>query len=248
MLFTVKDFQKISVTPKSNKWLKIVLLGVTGLVVASGLVFAGYWWGRESANLKTQISKPQLKTQNLTQTQTQTPSPFETPFEFLPTPTLSTKVINYNQIEGWESYENISGGYSIQYDPKAYQVEDKDETNPKFAVIDSLKLVCIIKPPLKTCQSQILIQTFSDYNGGSRRQWLDIPAHSSYKILYYEDTMVGNIKALIAMSDHFTYIAIPFANKMILITMDTAFYNPEEQRQVGMEEVYRFLSGFRFLN
>jgi len=72
--------QPIEIPVKPAKpWLKIILFLVLGLVLAGGLVWAGMQIGK-SSKLKTQISKPQLKAQNLTPTQTPINTPTPPPY------------------------------------------------------------------------------------------------------------------------------------------------------------------------
>lgn len=218
-----------------------ILAGVLGVLVFAGAVFGAYKLGQK----QTPLAPRPTPTPVAIATPTSLPSETTVP-AFSPTPTIRT--INYKIIKGWERYDNTSGGYSVQYDPKLYRAVDKDETNPKIALDDALTLDCITQPPLKTCISRIQILIFSDYKGGSRRQWLlETPTHASYAPLYYEDVQVQGIEALIAMDDHYTWIAVPFSNRMIDIVMDTTFYNPDQQKPVNIEEVYQFLSGFKFL-
>lgn len=81
---------------KEKPWLKIVVSSTAGLIFAGGLVFAGYWYGT-SLKLKTQSSKPQLKTQNLTPAQA---------------PIVSPKP---EETADWKTYTNTTGGYTIRY-------------------------------------------------------------------------------------------------------------------------------------
>jgi len=88
----------------TKPWLKIALLAVLGLVLAGGLVFAGMQIAK-SSNVKTQKSKPNLKSQNLTPT-----------LALISTPTLDSTA-------NWETYTNTKYGYSIRYPPPAAAVE-----------------------------------------------------------------------------------------------------------------------------
>jgi len=68
--------QPIEIPVKPAKpWLKIALFSALGLVLAGGLVFAAIQISRTSS-LKTQIAKPNLKTQNLTPTEALDATPF----------------------------------------------------------------------------------------------------------------------------------------------------------------------------
>ena len=93
-----------SAPSESNKWLKIVLLGVFGLIIAGGLVFAGYWYGKNS-KLKTQSAKlnPPAGGQNL--------SPTETPAVI----SIPTSTSTPDPTANWQTYINSEYGYSIKY-------------------------------------------------------------------------------------------------------------------------------------
>ena len=87
-------------TPKKpNKWLKIGLLGVAGLVIVGGLVYAGYWYGIKSSKLRTQSSKPELKIQNLTPTRA----------------LISTPIAIFDPTTDWMTYTNKKHGYLIRH-------------------------------------------------------------------------------------------------------------------------------------
>jgi hypothetical protein len=100
----------------NNKWLKIGLLALAGLLLAGGLVWAGMQIGKNS-KLKSQKSKLQLKSQNLTPTQT--PVVTLTP-TFLPENTPLP-----DETAGWKTYEvdymsTKTFGFRLKYpsDPK----------------------------------------------------------------------------------------------------------------------------------
>jgi len=68
------------VEPKLRNWPKIILTAVLGFGLLFGAAYAGYWYGTESAQLKSQISKPQPKAQtHPTPTSEATPSPTQNP-------------------------------------------------------------------------------------------------------------------------------------------------------------------------
>lgn len=59
---------------KPTNWTKVILAAVLGFALLTGAARAGYWYGTESARLKSQISKPIPVSQP-----TPTPSPTSTP-------------------------------------------------------------------------------------------------------------------------------------------------------------------------
>ena len=61
---------------KSTGWKKIVFIAIVGFGILVGFTYAGYWYGRRSSNLESQIVKPQLKTQ-ISKTPTATPTPIK---------------------------------------------------------------------------------------------------------------------------------------------------------------------------
>lgn len=96
-------------TPKSsNKWLKIVLLGVFGVVFAGGLVYVGYWYGKESAKLKP--PKSEIPTPAVTQLPTPTSTP-PTEGKTADWKTYTNKEI----IENSGLYLKIPSGWIIKY-------------------------------------------------------------------------------------------------------------------------------------
>ena len=98
-----------------KNWLKIILFSLIGIFLLSGTFYAGYWLGTNS-NLKTQISKPQLKTQNLT------PAPKQ------PSPTPDPAA-------DWKTYRNEKYKYSFNYPPNL-NIEDKSvESINQFEII-----------------------------------------------------------------------------------------------------------------
>jgi hypothetical protein len=108
------------IEPRTTNWPKILLATVLGLGLLAGAICAGYWYGTESAKLKTQISKPpaspaggQPKTQNQTiptPTPTPTPTPNPTPE---PTPTQTPAV--EDETKDWKTYTNTKYGYLAKY-------------------------------------------------------------------------------------------------------------------------------------
>ncbi|MBU1000794.1 hypothetical protein KKE78_05395 [Patescibacteria group bacterium] len=210
---------------------------VPAVVVVLILAVAGVFYLNRSSISKVLPTTPSVKI---------TPSAVPTISEV---PQSNLKIIQYTQIPGWQKYDNVSGGYSIQYDPKLYKIEDKDETNLQFTITDSLKLVCIPQPTLKTCGGSLQINNYSDYNGESRRQWLTASsAHASETPLYYEEVGVGNTRVLIGMSENYTYVMVPQGSQMILISTNLSFFNTQKQKPVNLEFIYQILSTFKFLD
>lgn len=110
---------------KRKPWLKIIFFSVLALIFAGGLVFAGYWYGKNS-NLKTQKSKLQLKTQNLTPT---LPPVVSSPTTIPPEATLPA-----DEAAGWKSYTSPDRTYSFKYPSDWFFVEGKADAGP-FVVV-----------------------------------------------------------------------------------------------------------------
>lgn len=82
----------------NNKWLKIGLLSVLGLVLAGGLIFAGM------------------------QTRKRQTEPIPQPA--IPTPTEPT--LSPDETAGWKTYTNTKYGYLVRYPSEWYVYEDED--------------------------------------------------------------------------------------------------------------------------
>jgi len=168
-------------------------------------------------------------------------------FKFLeeetPSPTPSTKIINYQVINGWTRYDNVSGSYSIQYDPTKYKIVDEDVTNPTYSIIDELTLSCLTP----NCQTGTWIRIYSNYDGSSLRNWLEEFRNISRTDRYFEDVIVENVKTLVAMDDRITEVAIPSNDKVISVEMKGPFYNVTQKKPINIEFIYQFLSTFKFI-
>ncbi len=80
--------------PKTTNWPKAILATIFGLALLLGAAYAGYWYGTESAKVKTQSTKP-------------------TPTVSQPTPTPTTTTAN--PTAGWKIYTNQSLGINFKY-------------------------------------------------------------------------------------------------------------------------------------
>jgi len=85
---------------KSFDWLKVILAIIIGFGLLAVSAYAGYWYGSESAKFKSQISKPQLKSQSEPTAQ--------------PTPPSPTPVVE-DETKDWEVYRNEKYGFEIRY-------------------------------------------------------------------------------------------------------------------------------------
>jgi len=98
-------------------WLKIVLLGLVGLIVVGGLVFAGYKLGQREEQAKLPQPTP---VSFLTPTSTPTPTPKTSPITVVATPSELTPTPD--PTADWKTYTNTKYGYSIKY-PSNWWIE-----------------------------------------------------------------------------------------------------------------------------
>lgn len=101
ILETPQPAQPTASTPTG--WLKIILAAIVGFGLLAASAYAGYWYGSESAKVKTQSAKPQPKTQTQpTSTPASTPEPISQPTEL-------------DKTAGWETYTNERFKFSFKY-------------------------------------------------------------------------------------------------------------------------------------
>jgi len=145
--------------------LKIVLISVLALIFTGSLVFAGYFFGKKS-NLKTQISKPQLKTQNLTSNPTVATNPTPTP-----DPTIN-----------WKTHINTKYGYQFSHPPKwsFKTVFIHEETKPLYVIRETISSGDING-------YTVLIQAYDNPNKLSLVDWLRYKRDSNALTLPTED-------------------------------------------------------------
>jgi len=93
------------VESKATNWPKVILAAVLGFGLLFGAAYAGYWYGTESAKVKSQISKPTTVAQP-------TPTP-ESLFKPTPTPTPAVE----DETKDWRTYTNTRFGYEMKYPP-----------------------------------------------------------------------------------------------------------------------------------
>jgi len=91
----------------NNKWLKIALLAVLGLVLAGGLVWAGMQIGINQATRDTEQATRMIPSLILTQPPVATSAPTFQP-EATPSP---------DETVNWKTYINTKYGYNLRYPP-----------------------------------------------------------------------------------------------------------------------------------
>jgi len=89
-----------AVEPKTTNWPKIILAAIFGFALLVSAAYAGYWYGTESAKVKTQISKPSSVVSQPTSTPAAT----------------------------WSSYVNSGHSYSLKYRPDFVVEESSSQT------------------------------------------------------------------------------------------------------------------------
>ena len=80
-----------------RNWSKIILVAVLGLSLLTSAAYAGYWYGTESAKVKTQSAKPVTVSQP-------TPKPMSTPTPIIGQENgVDLEDIKYKLPQGWEA-------------------------------------------------------------------------------------------------------------------------------------------------
>ena len=210
-----------------KSWFKIVLFSILGIILAAGLVFAGY----KLAQLKQVKPGPQP---------TPTPVVVATP---TPDPTAN-----------WKTYTNTKYGYSIKYPP---EMESKKlEPSAAFGPIGLTAHNFIVWGPtqkpetefydglavtlgMMTNPEELSLREFAD----QRSQPVEIGERESF-----EEIQVGNLKGFKAVGvglGRFTHIFLPYktADKVVQII---ATWGGEKKKEY-QDTFNLMLSTFKFL-
>lgn len=157
----------------------------------------------------------------------------------VPDPVSSTPLtIQYKPQPGWNTYTDTVAKFSVQYGPR-----DKISSSEQGKEVFSLS--CFDDPTRgELCMQGFNISVNSDYNGGSRREWLlnRIPDLKTYD-LSYEEVVVSGVRSLIVFADDSgstsnTYVLMPKNNKMYRL-----HYPGGSQSKDAVKEI---LSTFKF--
>ena len=93
------------------------------------------------------------------------------------------------------------------------------------------------------------ITVYKDYNGGSRREWLNNKFDLSTYDPYYEDINVASTNALVIVtrdpgSNNTVFVVMPRGNKIYLYTAPGAAIPPTQKPDLSQDK--KILSTFQF--
>lgn len=240
----------------NNKWLKIGLLAVGGLILAISLFFVGYKLGQRQAQLK--LSKRP------------TPKPVVTPFP-IPTPDLTVD---------WRTYTNGEYNFEFKYPNNKYVVVEDDETKyservntkvreefekflgyppPRF--LFALKIVdkAITKEAV-TFDEIIKVWIFDNVANKNIDTWYndywyypfkwgvavpEIIEDNRPKLEIKINERIGRYTYLSEMGGEIKYIYLPYDGKIFLFRVRVSFDELKKQEVSGVSGF--ILSTFRFL-
>jgi len=227
---SVQPVQPASVAPEKKPGVLILAISLIAILLVAGGVYAGMRIGKNS-KLKTQISKPNLKSQNLTPTEAPvvTSAPTFQP-EITPLP---------DDTANWKSYTSVALGFTFNY-PSEYNSPEERENylslisppNPDrgkgFELQNSELKVEIITEEAKEDNSPT--KCFNDYNS------------SGGKIIGQSEITISGINTTIIDWEGYgsgQFICTPHNNKRYLINK----YPLETTRQAEFDQI---LSTFKF--
>jgi hypothetical protein len=143
----------------------------------------------------------------------------------LPSPTsISSSVEPIYNYTGWQTYTDSRAGFSIQYPPDS-KVNDKQEG--KYVYFTNFR-----------------ITVHGNYDGGSRREWLNSKYDlSTYKVTTEEISVAGLNVLIVKVSDPgsmgSTFVVIPNGSTVYLFSKDSG--------QESLDEVKKIVSSFKLL-
>ena len=239
------------VAGKSVDWVKVVLVVIVGLILLVASAYAGYWYGIQSAKVKTQSQPTSSTTPTPSQpsiTSNEPPPPTSTPSANTPLENLQTEVIEYSPKASWPSYTDRIAGFVVQYPPNHKLAENVMEGQS----VDFLK--CDGKGPntgKMVCLPAFSIDIYHDYDGGSRRVWLTskVPFYRPY----YQNFVINGAKALVAIEGNpggssWVSVAIPRGSTMVVVSETGLSWDPDTGRLPDLSYLKQILSTFKFLD
>ncbi len=173
---------------KPTSWPKVILVAVLGFGLLTGAAYAGYWYGTESANLKTQSAKLPPKTQ-APENPTSEPTPTPTPLVENQTDESSIRKIDYAKIDGWVDFVSPTG-YSFQHPLSLLQ---PPTLGPKEFYEDGVCSISGFADESGTGGGAILSKVVT-YSGGSLRELYGISEDYQYR---FEEAIIQGNKSLI---------------------------------------------------
>jgi len=159
---------------------------------------------------------------------------------------LPTNILTYTFHNDWQTYSDSIAGFSFQYPPRHKFAEIPIEGKSVYV------LNCFDSPQQKDlCTSAFTIDIYKDYNGGSRRQWLN-EKFSVYKP-YYMNWVIDRVSALVAIEGNpggssGLFIAIPKNKTMILFTASFVAWDPNTGKLPDLSYYNQILSTLKFLD
>lgn len=215
----------VSISSESNKWLKIVLLGVVGLALVGGLVYAGFKVGQREAEIK--VSQP---TSTSTFSVTLTPIPKISPT--LVATSSPELTLTPDQTADWKTYTNTIYGYEIKYPSEfSYKISEKGEA---MVVFDPSQEV--LESPAAEDKTLVII-TADTSKPVIDKSYYGEPAQIAEEV---EVTVDGEIGQQVVFSKPVAWIqtAVPYGKRSFYFNLQNMQYRSEYNQ---------ILSTFKFL-
>lgn len=197
-------------------------------------------------------SEPTQINKNLTD---QILSTFEFFDKLLPTPETTNPLISipYNPKADWQIYTDEIAKFSLQYNTIPTQQYNSHQSLGNNQAGKSVMIMSCNTPPNKqeVCLEQYTITVYTNYTGGSRRDWMSKNIHDYPNCQrYYADVSVAGKNALLATSNCSswgeTYILIPNGSQMIVLLTKGYSRNDTTGKITLTAWVYEALSTFKF--
>jgi len=181
-------------------------------------------------------------------------------FKFLdkPSPTSTTTIpsitIKYSPKTNWQTYTDEIAKFSFQYNINPAQPHNSHQSLGNNEAGKSVMIMGCSTPPnaQDVCLEQYTVTIYSNYNGGSRRDWMskNINDYSDCQ-RYYTDVSVAGKNAMISTSDCSswgeTYILIPNGSQMIVFLTEGYSRDNTTDKITLQDWIREALSTFRFI-
>ncbi|MBM4401907.1 MAG: hypothetical protein FJ044_01545 [Candidatus Cloacimonetes bacterium] len=214
-----------TVEPKSKNWPKIILATIFSFALLIGAAYAGYWFGTESAKVKSQISKP-----------TPTPTP-----EASPSPIV-------DETANWKTYTDPVHSFSLKY-PPLWQITKGNEHAP--SIPSNMAEITKLQSGVGTIDVSI-IPWHNNLKKDLREELSSfISRYFGETDVSYESTKLGGETAL---QGSYLQVAFGSQTKVILTAIEKGDYVLFFQTQFDTEDPSRLavynqiLSTFKFLD
>jgi hypothetical protein len=174
----------------------------------------------------------------------------------LPTQTASTSmiIIKYSPKANWQTYTDDVAKFSFQYNTSPTQPYNSHQSLGRFEAGKNVMINGCSTPPngQEACLEQYTVTNYSNYNGGSRRDWMskNINDYPNCQRYYTEVSAAGK-NALLATSDCSswgeTYMLIPNGTQMIVF-LTKGYSRDNTTGKIALQDWIReALSTFKFL-